>query len=77
MLSTGTLVNLSGAYDLKANDVLVIGYDVAHPPPVTAQERRLLQAKGISVDSLDPSVVGVCYVYISTYTKICFRYRQI
>lgn len=47
-------------YDLNKNEVLVIGYDVAHPPPTTAQERRILAAKGMSVDSLDPSVVGVC-----------------
>lgn len=52
--------NFSMGFDLGKNDVLVIGYDVAHPPPVTSQERRMLVAKGMTVDSLDPSVVGIC-----------------
>lgn len=51
----------SSTYDLAKEEVLVIGYDVAHPPPVMAHERRLLSAKGISADSLDPSVVGVSF----------------
>jgi len=46
-------------YDLGKNEVLVIGYDVAHPPPITAHERRMLKSKGMTVDSLDPSVVGI------------------
>jgi len=33
---------------------------VAHPPPVSAQERRIIRAKGMQVESLDPSVVGIC-----------------
>jgi len=51
--------NFRKKYALETNKVLVIRYDVAHPPPVTAQERRMLKAKGMTVDSLDPSVVGV------------------
>lgn len=46
-------------YALERNKVLVIGLDVAHPAPCSAQERRMLKAKGLSVDSVDPSVVGV------------------
>jgi len=46
-------------FSLEKGKVLVIGYDVAHPAPVTAQERRMLQAKGLACNSLDPSVVGV------------------
>lgn len=47
-------------YELSNNETLIVGYDVAHPPPVSAQDRRLMRAKGLSVDSLDPSVVGIC-----------------
>lgn len=57
------IINLSSEFDLKLEDILVIGYDVAHPPPINAQERRLLKTKGISVDSFDPSVVGVCAIF--------------
>lgn len=46
-------------FALEKGRVLVVGYDVAHPPPVTPAERRLLRVKGLTVDSLDPSIVGV------------------
>lgn len=39
--------------------MLVIGYDVAHPPPLSSQDRRQLRALNVSVESLDPSVVGI------------------
>uniref|UniRef100_A0A915DY74 Piwi domain-containing protein n=1 Tax=Ditylenchus dipsaci TaxID=166011 RepID=A0A915DY74_9BILA len=47
-------------FDLDRGEVLVIGYDVAHPGSVSTAERRLLRANGVMADSLDPSVVGIC-----------------
>ncbi|KAI1703881.1 piwi domain-containing protein [Ditylenchus destructor] len=60
--------------DLNLNEILVIGYDVAHPGPVTAQERRILRVNGLTADSMDPSVVGICanmakhpYAFVGDY----------
>ena len=50
-------------FTLDKGKMAVVGYDVAHPAPVTPQERRMMQAKGLTCDSLDPSVVGVCFIF--------------
>ncbi|KAL3110735.1 hypothetical protein niasHT_011240 [Heterodera trifolii] len=48
-------------FALETGDVLVLGYDVAHPAPMSAQTRRMLAAQGESqLSSLDPSCVGIC-----------------
>jgi len=36
-----------------------LAYDVAHPPPVTSMDRRRMRLKGLTVESVDPSVVGI------------------
>jgi hypothetical protein len=48
-------------YALERGEVLVIGYDVCHPPPLTGRERRLIYTnnKLRDLSSLEPSVVGV------------------
>jgi hypothetical protein len=47
-------------YDLMKGNVLIVGYDVAHPPPMKASERRLVRSQGITVcESIEPSVVGI------------------
>ena len=50
-------------YALEHGEVLVIGYDVAHPPPLTGRERRLISmnSKFSDLTSLEPSVVGVSF----------------
>jgi len=48
----------AACFDLKEN--LVIGYDVSHPPPANPSERRLLKLNNLTVDCVDPSVVGIC-----------------
>uniref|UniRef100_A0A914IDR2 Piwi domain-containing protein n=1 Tax=Globodera rostochiensis TaxID=31243 RepID=A0A914IDR2_GLORO len=46
---------------LESGNVLVIGYDVAHPAPMSAQTRRQLASAGESqLSSLEPSCVGIC-----------------
>ncbi|KAI1707446.1 piwi domain-containing protein [Ditylenchus destructor] len=66
--------NCAMKLDLNLNEILVIGYDVAHPGPVTAQERRILRVNGLTMDSMDPSVVGICanmakhpYAFVGDY----------
>lgn len=41
--------------------MFVIGYDVAHPPPMSASERRYLRSCNLdlNIKSLDPSIVGI------------------
>lgn len=59
-------------FALETNKVLVLGYDVAHPPPMTSMERRMVQSVRLDLQSFDPSVVGVClfkYAYIIFYKK--------
>jgi len=48
--------------DLEKNpDLLVIGYDVAHPTAAPAKEKFALKSKGYpDVTSFHPSVVGIC-----------------
>jgi hypothetical protein len=47
-------------YDVMKGNVLIVGYDVAHPPPMKASERRLVRSQGITVcESIEPSVVGI------------------
>ncbi|KAH7728981.1 WAGO-3 protein [Aphelenchoides avenae] len=50
---------LAHDYGLEQGKVLVVGYDVAHPPPMSTQERRLRHTLGLTVESLEPSVVGI------------------
>lgn len=48
-------------FALETGDVLVIGYDVSHPPPMSGLNKRRLAAAGESeLSSLEPSVVGIC-----------------
>lgn len=46
-------------YALERGEVLVIGYDVCHPSPLSGRERRLANNKLRDLSSLEPSVVGV------------------
>lgn len=48
-------------FALEKNKTLVLGYDVAHPPPMTSMERRMVQTVRMDLQSFDPSVVGVCF----------------
>jgi hypothetical protein len=57
-------------FSLEKGKVVVVGYDVAHPAPTTPQERRMMQAKGLTCDSLDPSVVGVSSLHEYNYIFI-------
>lgn len=57
-------------FALEKGKLLVIGYDVAHPSPVTPQERRMMQAKGLTCDSMEPSTVGVCYYQFDLINRI-------
>ncbi|CAD5228612.1 unnamed protein product [Bursaphelenchus okinawaensis] len=60
-------------YDLKKkSDLMVIGYDVAHPPPATIQDKNnafknkkqknpfTTESESGPLNSLQPSVVGLC-----------------
>lgn len=53
--------DFSEKYALERGDVLVVGYDVCHPPPLTTRERRLVYSndKFRDLTSLEPSIVGV------------------
>ncbi|KAH7728887.1 CSR-1 protein [Aphelenchoides avenae] len=50
---------LAHDYGLEQGKILVLGYDVAHPPPMKSAERRLRHSLGLTVESLEPSVVGI------------------
>ena len=68
-LNYAPLVELAAKrFALESNDVLVIGYDVAHPGQASAQEKRILRAKRVDAESLTPSVVGV-----STFRRVCIK----
>ncbi|KAF7631020.1 hypothetical protein Mgra_00008727 [Meloidogyne graminicola] len=47
-------------FSFDKGKILVVGYDVSHPPAATHQERRMMQVKGLTCESFDPSVVGIC-----------------
>uniref|UniRef100_A0A915DI93 PAZ domain-containing protein n=1 Tax=Ditylenchus dipsaci TaxID=166011 RepID=A0A915DI93_9BILA len=52
---------LANEYALESGEVLVIGLDVSHPPPAKKADRRMLyMADYQNMDSLEPSVVGIC-----------------
>ncbi|KAH7715610.1 WAGO-3 protein [Aphelenchoides avenae] len=65
-LNYETVTKDTGKYTLESGEILVIGYDVAHPPALQPAERRLLQStmqkKGQAgskpVVNTEPSVVG-------------------
>lgn len=57
--SQQSLLGYSHDYGLEQGKILVLGYDVAHPPPMKSAERRLRHSLGLTVESLEPSVVGV------------------
>jgi len=46
-------------YALDRGETLVLGYDVANPPPMTVQENRMARAANVDLMSFDPSVVGI------------------
>uniref|UniRef100_A0A1I8A3L1 Piwi domain-containing protein n=1 Tax=Steinernema glaseri TaxID=37863 RepID=A0A1I8A3L1_9BILA len=56
---TPVIEKIGNRFALDSGDVLVIGYDVAHPTAVSAQERRLLRSMNTDIKSLEPSVVGI------------------
>ncbi|TKR82408.1 hypothetical protein L596_016139 [Steinernema carpocapsae] len=51
--------NVGSRFALDSGEVLVIGYDVAHPTAMSPQERRLVRSLNLDVKSLEPSVVGI------------------
>jgi hypothetical protein len=57
--------------------VLVMGYDVAHPPPMNPQTRRMAQSVDIDLQSFDPSVVGVSISSLSAFISLTFQLIQI
>jgi len=48
-------------YGLERGEVLVVGYDVCHPAPMSNRDRRMVYSNKKLRDSvsLDPSVVGI------------------
>jgi hypothetical protein len=64
-------------FRLEDNNVLVVGYDVATPPPMHVQERRMCQAINQDLLSFDPSVIGVRCIEIFFSKILLFsRYLQ-
>ncbi|KAK0407260.1 hypothetical protein QR680_019107 [Steinernema hermaphroditum] len=51
--------SVANRFALESGEVLVIGYDVAHPTAMTSQERRVCRSFNLDVKSLEPSVVGI------------------
>uniref|UniRef100_A0A1I8ARH5 Piwi domain-containing protein n=1 Tax=Steinernema glaseri TaxID=37863 RepID=A0A1I8ARH5_9BILA len=50
---------IGNRFSLDKGDVLVIGYDVAHPTAMNAQDRRMCRSMNLDIKSLEPSVVGI------------------
>ncbi|KAI1718357.1 piwi domain-containing protein [Ditylenchus destructor] len=62
--------NVAGKFELNSGKILVIGYNVSHPPKATAHElykMKDIKIEGEKIDyaSLEPSVVGICGNYAS------------
>lgn len=46
---------------MERGEVLVIGYDVCHPPPASTRERRMMYINESTkrLSSMEPSIVGI------------------
>lgn len=63
-------------FALETNRVLLLGYDVADPPPMTIMERRMVQSVRMDLQSFDPSVVGVSFLkFLLQFKYLYIDYR--
>jgi len=50
-------------------NLLVVGYDVAMPPPMSVRERRLIMSCNIvDLHSIHPAVIGVSIAVLTLFT---------